>query len=73
MVDLIVRTSLEQFLFILKTLFTFLTKQSTLMRRSTVLSAFPSVRIPWTNTLAYFDVLPVTKNISNIAMSANDS
>jgi hypothetical protein len=37
-VELLVLTSLDQLLFILKILFTFFTKQATLMRRSTVLS-----------------------------------
>jgi len=37
-VDLIVLTSLDELLFIFKMLFTFFTKQVTLMRRSTVLS-----------------------------------
>jgi hypothetical protein len=46
-VDLLVLTSLDRPLFILKILFTFFIKQPTLMRRSTVLSLPPSVSIPW--------------------------
>jgi hypothetical protein len=38
MVDLLVLTSLDQLIFILKILFTFDTKQAILIRRSTVLS-----------------------------------
>jgi len=45
-VDLLIQTSLDQLLFILKILFTFFTKQSTLMRRSTVLSLPPQVKFP---------------------------
>jgi hypothetical protein len=37
-IDLLVLTTLYQLIFILKILFTFFTKQATLMRRSTVLS-----------------------------------
>jgi hypothetical protein len=37
-VDLLVLTSLDQLIFKLKILFAFVTKQATLMRRSTVLS-----------------------------------
>ncbi len=37
-VDLLVLTSLDQVIFIMKILFNFVTKQTTLMRRSTVLS-----------------------------------
>jgi hypothetical protein len=36
-VDILVQTSLEQVLFVLKILFTFVTKQATLMRRLIVL------------------------------------
>ncbi len=46
-VDLLVLTTLDQLLFILKKLFKFFTKQAILMRRSTVLSLPPSVSIPW--------------------------
>jgi hypothetical protein len=49
-VDLLVLTSLDQSLFILKILFTFITKQATIMR-STVLSL--PLSIPWMNTRAY--------------------
>jgi hypothetical protein len=45
-VDLLVLTSLNQLLFILKILLTFVTKQPTLMRRSTVLS-LPSQYSQW--------------------------
>ncbi len=44
-VDLLVLTSLNQLLFVLKIWNTFFTKQATLMRRSTVLSL--SLSIPW--------------------------
>ncbi len=43
-VDLLVLTSSDQLLFVLKLYF--FTKQPILMRRSTVLSLFPSVRVP---------------------------
>ncbi len=51
-VDLLVLTSLVQQFLIVQTLFTFLTKQATLMRRSTVLSlpfqlVFPDLGVPW--------------------------
>ncbi len=44
-VDLLVLTSLGQLLFRLKILFAFSTKQATLMRKSTILSASVSVPI----------------------------
>jgi hypothetical protein len=40
-VDLLVLTSLDQLLFVYKILFTFFTKQATLIRMSTVLSLTP--------------------------------
>ena len=46
-VDLLVLTSLCQLVFILKILFSFFTKQATLMRSSTVLSLPPQFSIPW--------------------------
>jgi hypothetical protein len=49
-VDLLVLTSLDQLLSKLKILFTFVAKQTTLLRRSNVLSLSPSVRIPWSGT-----------------------
>ena len=42
-VDLLVITCLDQLLFVLKILFTFLTNQATLMRRSTILSLHPQL------------------------------
>jgi hypothetical protein len=45
-VDLLVLTSLDQSLFILKILFTFFTKQATLIRRSTVPSLSPQLVFP---------------------------
>jgi hypothetical protein len=45
-VDLLVLTSLEKLLFILKIVSTFLTKQATLMRRSFVLSIPPQFVFP---------------------------
>ncbi len=45
-VDLLVLTSLDQLLFILKILFTFLTKQAISMRRLTVLSRPPQLVFP---------------------------
>jgi hypothetical protein len=38
---------LDQLIFILKLLFTCLTKQATVIRRSNVLSLLLSVRVPW--------------------------
>jgi len=52
-VGLFVRTCLDQFLFILSLLFTFFNKQTTLMRRWTVLSLPASVRIPCFRPLAH--------------------
>ncbi len=46
-VDLLVLTSLDQLLFVLKKYFPQFTKQPILIRRSTVLSPSPSVRVPW--------------------------
>ncbi len=46
-VDLLVLTSLDQLLFILKILLTFFTKQATFMRRSTVLRLPP--QLVWNN------------------------
>jgi hypothetical protein len=46
-VDLLVLTSLDELLFILKILLTFVTKHATLMRRSTVLNL--PVRVPCSN------------------------
>jgi hypothetical protein len=43
MVDLLVLTSLEQLILILKILFMYFPKQATLMRRSTVLSLPPQL------------------------------
>jgi hypothetical protein len=45
-VDLLVLTCLDQLLLLIKILYTFLTEQATLMRRTTVLSLPPSVGIP---------------------------
>ncbi len=45
-VDLLVLTVLDQLLFILKMLVTFLTKQATLMRRSTMLSLPSQLAFP---------------------------
>jgi hypothetical protein len=45
-VNLLVLTCLGQLLLILKILFTFLTKQAALMRRSTVLSLAPQLVFP---------------------------
>jgi len=49
MVDLLVVTSLDRLLFILKILFTFFTKQPTSIRRSIVLSLPPQLVFPWRN------------------------
>jgi hypothetical protein len=49
MFDLLALTSLDQFFFIMKILFTFFIKQDTLMRMLTVLSVFPSGKTPWPN------------------------
>jgi hypothetical protein len=46
-VYLLVLTSLDQLLFLIKILFAYVTKQAALMRRSTVLSLSPSVSVPW--------------------------
>jgi hypothetical protein len=46
MVDLLVLTSLDQILLILKTLLTFKAKQTTLMRRPIVLSLPPQLVFP---------------------------
>jgi hypothetical protein len=46
MVDLLVLTSLEELLFILKILLSFFTKQATLIRRSTVLSLLSQLIFP---------------------------
>ncbi len=45
-VDLLVLTSLDQLIFKLEILFSFLTKQAILMRRSTVLSFPPQLVFP---------------------------
>jgi len=45
-VDLHILASLDQLIFVLKVLFTFFTKQATLMRRSTVLSLPPQLVFP---------------------------
>jgi len=45
-VDLLVLTSFEQLIFIVKILFSFFTKQATLMKRSTVLSLPPQLVFP---------------------------
>ncbi len=45
-VDLLILTSLEDLLFILKILITFVTKQPVLMRRSIVLSLPPQLVVP---------------------------
>ncbi len=48
-VNLLVPTSLDRLLFILKILFTFFTKQPTSIRRSIVLSLPPQLVFPWRN------------------------
>jgi len=45
--DLLVLTNLRQLLFLLKILFTFFTKQATLIRRLVVLRPCTSVSVPW--------------------------
>jgi hypothetical protein len=45
-VDLLILTSLDQLIFVLKVLFTLFTKQATLTRRSTVLSLPPQLVFP---------------------------
>jgi hypothetical protein len=45
-VDVLVLTSLDQFVFKLEIIFSFLTKQATLMRRPTVLSLPPQLVFP---------------------------
>ncbi len=54
-VDLLVLTSLDQLLFTLKILFTFLTKQATIMRKSTVLSLSPQLVFPGLWQRSVFD------------------
>jgi hypothetical protein len=44
-VDLLVLTSSDQLIFIVKILLTYFTKQATLMRRSTVLSLNPQLEV----------------------------
>jgi hypothetical protein len=46
-IDLLVLTGLDHLIFILKTLFTFVTKHATSIRRSIVLSLPSSVSVPW--------------------------
>jgi len=53
-VDLLVPTSKDQLLFILKILFTFFTKQAMLMRRSTVLSLPVEIVFPVASRVAIF-------------------
>ncbi len=59
-VDLLVLTSLNQLIFISKKLFSFITKQATLMRRSTALNLLPPqlVSIPCTNLKSFSFLLP---------------
>jgi len=57
-VDLLLIISLDRLVFVMKILFTFLQKQATSMRRSTVLSLSPSVSIPlFKGTLNLLDVV----------------
>jgi hypothetical protein len=52
-VDLLVPTGLDQFISKLKIKFTFISKQATLMRRSTVLTPSLSVSVPWKNFVVF--------------------
>ncbi len=63
-VDLLVLTSLDQLLFILKILFSFVTKQATLKRRSTVLSLPPYLVFP-----VYAHILFTCIPLTNCAMN----
>ncbi len=66
-VDLLVLTSLYQLLLIMQSFFKFLTKQGTLMWRSTVLSLSPQLVFPdyniITNTFVIFHKIKVAKQI----------
>jgi len=73
-VDLLVLTSLDQLIFILKILFSFLTKQATLMRRSTVLIlptqlVFPAQRFGF-NPLA-LNFLSTPNNFLHFSLTSN--
>ena len=57
-VDLLVLTSLDQLLLTLKVLFTFFTKQPTIMRRSTVLKLPPQLVFPASSIHLYINPLP---------------
>jgi len=46
-IDLLVPTSFDQLLLILKILLTYIAKQATLMRRSKCIEPSPSVSVPW--------------------------
>jgi hypothetical protein len=52
-VDLLVLTSLDQLIFIMNILFTFVTKQAKLLRGQIVLSLFPSVSVPWSDAFFF--------------------
>ncbi len=60
-VDLLVITILDEPIFIMKILFTFVTKRTTLMRRSTVLSLPPSVSIPWLHIVGFYIAIFILK------------
>ncbi len=64
-VDLLVLTSLNRLLFILKRLFTFLTKHPTSIRRSTVLSLLPHLVFPVKGTFWQQSRAEVEKKLQN--------
>jgi hypothetical protein len=64
-VDLLVLTSLDQLGFKLKILFSFFTKQATLLRRSTVLSLTPQVVFPALSVTLVFLVFEVVGCLEN--------
>ncbi len=79
-VDLLVLTSLYQLVFILKILFTFVTKQTSLMRRSTVLS-FPLqlgfsglwvhayLSVTMTLSIMTFSITALSRTVKNLTPS----
>jgi hypothetical protein len=64
--DLLVLTSLNQLLYKLKKIFTFLQKTSYLNEEGNLTEPFPSVRIPWSLPIAsgYSNVLVVPSSLS---------
>ncbi len=67
-VDLLVLTYLDQLVFILKTSFSFFTKQASLRRRSTVLSLLPQLVFP--APIHFFICwLPLLKDLSYLTLN----